>query len=203
MNRFMRGALVAVAALGAIAGFAPAASAAPGDTISGGCDYGPLIYTGGSSAPLESVLYDESTTQNAGGAPISATVHCWIDVNGSHQTDSDLYAGGFGAQEGNEPYTVRATPYDVVDVCEEVRFGLDTYWTQVGCHSVTTLQAPPQQVIDLINSLLDTVNNLPTQVIDPILCPILASLAGTYGPITIDPTGDVYFGKLIYDCPPY
>jgi hypothetical protein len=200
----MRRALVGVVALGAIAGSAPAASGAPGDTIGGGCGYGPLIYLAGSSSPLESVIYDESYTRNAGGTPIAATAHCWIDVNGSHRGDSDLYASGLGAQEGNKPYVVNATQYDVVQVCEAVQFGTDTYWTDEGCRGVTTLQAPPQAIIDLINSIMDTINNLPTQVVDPILCPILSSLAGTYGPITIDPTGDVYYGgKVIYDCPPY
>jgi hypothetical protein len=199
----MRHALVAVAALGVLAGPAPAASAAPGDTIGGGCGYGPLVYVAGSTAPLESVIYDESTTQNVGGAPIQATVHCWIDVNGIAQSDSNLYASGFGAQEGNKPYAVRATPYDVVQVCEAVQFDPDPYWTDEGCADVTTIQAPPQAIVDLINFIMDTIDNLPTQVVDPTLCPILKSLAGTYGPITIDPSGDVYFGKLIYDCPPY
>jgi hypothetical protein len=40
--------------------------------------------------------------------------------------------------------------------------------------------------------------------VDPILCPVLASLRGVYGPVTIDPEGDVWVaGEKVWDCPPY
>ena len=46
----------------------------------------------------------------------------------------------------------------------------------------------------------------PQEVIDVIgdECPVLASLAGTYGPVTINGEGDVYIdGEPFWDCPPY
>jgi hypothetical protein len=39
---------------------------------------------------------------------------------------------------------------------------------------------------------------------DAIVCPVLASQPGAYGPVTIDPEGDVWVaGEKVRDCPPY
>lgn len=44
---------------------------------------------------------------------------------------------------------------------------------------------------------------LKKQAVDPVTCPVLATLAGAYGPVTVTPEGDVAAGPVTWDCPPY
>lgn len=61
--------------------------------------------------------------------------------------------------------------------------------------------AASTQFAELWDELLDEVVG---GAADPTVCLGLAAAAGTYGPVTIDSTGDTYVaGDLVWDCAPY
>jgi hypothetical protein len=86
----------------------------------------------------------------------------------------------------------------VVELCEEVQYA-DGFNTGYLCQRAIESTVPPQPIVDFIG------------VLDPLVCPAFASLAGSYplGPRTlvIKPDGEIYINggdtNLIYDCPPY
>jgi hypothetical protein len=132
------------------------------------------------------------TTHN--NAPYSADVYCELTVNGVYADSLTVPGTAAGVEVGAKNTSFVAASGDVVQLCTTVNFPTP----QTTCGNAITVQVPPQEVIDLLNNTFD-----------PLICPILASLAGTYGPITIDSTGDVTITpdplglNPIYDCPPY
>jgi hypothetical protein len=137
------------------------------------------------------------TTTHA-DAPHAATVDCYLYVNGVAVDHLFVAGTPAGVEAGAKTTTFVAAPADVVSLCTTVTYNNGSGPVDTFCGNAITIQIPPQAVIDLLNGTLD-----------PLLCPILASLAGTYGPITIDNTGDVTINpdplglNPIYDCPPY
>jgi hypothetical protein len=69
---------------------------------------------------------------------------------------------------------------------------------------------PPQIVKDTINQIIDGWCTVCPDTVDKVVCPVLVQLSGNYGPITIEPDGDIDVPDpldlgttQIYDCPPY
>jgi hypothetical protein len=69
---------------------------------------------------------------------------------------------------------------------------------------------PPRIVTDILDIVDGDIYHAYVSVIDPLVCPKLVGLAGTYGPVTIAPDGDVdvpdpldLWDGPMYDCPPY
>ena len=73
------------------------------------------------------------------------------------------------------------------------------------CYGVTTLEMPPRAWIELIEFTVTALNEHVFYDVDPWLCAALREAGpGTYGPVTLEPDGDVYFeGEWFWDCPPY
>jgi hypothetical protein len=67
------------------------------------------------------------------------------------------------------------------------------------------IQLVPQPVIDLINMLIDLLNEMVFEQIDPTICPVIGSLApGVPGVVDITAEGDIYIlTEFFWDCPPY
>jgi hypothetical protein len=67
----------------------------------------------------------------------------------------------------------------------------------------------PQPILDLIDAILRTVRDFEVSLVDPLLCPILASLAPTVRQLIpellyIDDSGDTQvLNAPFWDCPPY
>jgi hypothetical protein len=209
----MRRILVA-ALLGLVASMLPAvAQASPPDVIRGGCGFDTneqATLTGGQNV---GVIYDLSVTATGGvpALPMDATVTCWIDVNSAVAPGTQFSYSGAGVQAGVDRISFAAGPGDLVALCESVAFA-DGTTRPVDCGGGDPT-FPPQEIIDTLNLIFDTINGVlddAYSVVDPVICPVLTSLAGSYGPITIKPDGDVYvpdplvlLGGPVYDCPPY
>jgi hypothetical protein len=215
-SRLLLGA--AIAAIATVA-TGPAATAASGDAINGGCFFNTV---GGASVDgnnvgdpnqQNGVIGDVSVTQDGSGAPTGATVSCQIQVNGVAAPGTTFSYSGFGAQAGADPVSYTAPLGDAVILCQRVVYadGTDTGWDCLGvdhCFVVGGCFPPAvQTLLDLVNGIVD---NAFTSVIDPTVCPVLVANAGAYGPVTIASDGDVYVFdpeglglSPIYDCPPY
>jgi hypothetical protein len=179
---------------------APPALAA-GDVIHGGCFVAAVrtnpTLTGGDAV---GVIGDVSATTDSAGNSIPATVYCKIQVNGSDATPIYVFPGTDSAI-GVGPVEFAADDTDVVQLCQRVVYG-DGTDTGYSCRFVDTARVPPQEIYDVADGLV-------FPVVDPLVCPVLKTLAGNYpGGLAIKSDGDVYLSGVpvigpIYDCPPY
>jgi hypothetical protein len=207
MKRF----LIVCVTLGVSAVVAPVASASPADTVRDGCFYSSEPVVGRAYA---GVIGDLSLTFDGSGAPTGAHVTCWLTVNGveapgTRHTYGDV-AGVPGVQAGADTISYDASPTDTVSECMVVVFA-DNTTTGAVCFVDTSIEYPPQAVWDFYESMHDGARDAAcgdsVNACD-VLCPPLASVAGTYSVLTIGPDGDVYvltpfkpaFRKFV-DCP--
>lgn len=131
-----------------------------------------------------------------GGA---VAVRCYVTVDGSEVTSTPAGSGsGVATTAGRVSFWAAGTSH--VELWGE-------FWTPAGRSAVrypTTTQAPPQEAADAAATATDMLDDVVRPVLDAPLCPLLASLAGAYGPVTITSHGDVVVdGDGSYDCPPY
>lgn len=197
-----------VAALAAAGLAVPPAHAAQGSQVSGDCGFNAVnqeTLTGPDDWRGEVYLYAVLTHPDPAAGPVSASVTCYVMVDGVPQpgTRITMPATGAVAAAGVVRYQAREDQW--VDLCMEVDFLSDDTPTEyIGCGSMTPPQLPPQEIVDLVNEVFDTVDEVMIQVVDPFVCPGLGAHAGTYGPVTVTQGGDVYVGTDLYwDCPPY
>ncbi|MDQ1747339.1 MAG: hypothetical protein QOD07_1602 [Frankiaceae bacterium] len=221
--------IVAVAIVGLTAGVIPAAHAgvrdaktrvlvgvAPlsqsnsaGDTIHGGC-FMVAVEDPTSPDTYHAEVGDASVTTDAKLVPTGASVTCNIDVNGIDDIDQPHFTGAQGVQGGAETEIFVAGVGDAVLLCETVLYADGTTQPKV-CTPVTDgPEVPPQAIADLLPPTADLVRSVLHSEADPLACPVLASFAGSIGPFTIGPDGDVYAPdpldlglNPVYDCPPY
>ena len=196
------------------------ASADPGDAIHGGCSFNTDSNQTATQGQNEGVIDATAILLTSANTPdAGASVHCKIQVNGvdAPGTQLDVSANAAGIVQGQAQIS-----FDDQDgalpsaLCEKDDWsdGDTTGWV---CQGSITIQIPPQEVIDLLNSVFDildgvfnTLNQFEIDNVDPVVCPVLKSLAGTYGPITIAADGDVIIPDPLdlglnpfWDCPPY
>lgn len=128
----------------------------------------------------------------ATGQPASGTLRCRVVLDGVTQT-STLPVTGTGLLTAAATTTYTADETQSVLVCADVTFGATTRST---CAETTASQVPPQEALDLLDV---------TRVLDPVLCPVLATLApGVPGVVDVTAQGDVsVLGGKVWDCPPY
>jgi hypothetical protein len=209
----MRRLLIAALALGTSALVVPSAHASSPDYIWGGCTYNTDYQSNDGHTFVGRVgTVSVTTTGDGVQVPIGATVTCWIEVNGvvapgTTHSFGDL-PGVTGVQIGAVPtsFTV-PDEFATIGICQSVTFADST--TQSVCY-VPNLQFPEQRYIDLLNQIFDVVDGIQRTTLDPVLCPVLRQLAGSYpGGVTISPDGDVSLPDPlllgldpIYDCPP-
>jgi hypothetical protein len=199
------------AALGALAATVMAlvtpmtsASADQGDTLKGGCGFNTDENAVATNGANQGTIYVAAVSQEASGGPSTATVSCWIDVNGVEQGGTRLTVTANGVIAGQQSITYSSIPGDSISECQQVTFADGSTWTaadgNVGtdCPAATEVTFPPQAVIDLLNTAIDTINGV-LAALDPVftaantvLCPLLQTLGtatggGVAGVITIDP----------------
>jgi hypothetical protein len=170
-----------------------AASADQGDTLKGGCSFDTNRQATATNGQNQGVIADLSVSQEASGGPSGATVECWINVNGVAAPGTDIVASGSGVQANSAQISYSAGDTDAVALCQKVTFDDGSSWvgpdgTNPDCPAATSTQIPPQVVIDTINSVLAL-----TDALNPILCPIFASLGpqDIGGVITISSDGSL------------
>jgi hypothetical protein len=181
------------------------ASADQGDTFTRGCGFD-TSSNAATNGQDQGKIYVLGLSQEASGTPSTATVDCWIDVNGVEQAGTRLSVTGTGLVAGQQDIQFASVTGDTVTECQQVTFADGSTWTakdgNVGVDCPAAIEITDQPVIDLLNSILIQ--------LDPVICSVLQKLAGNYaGVLVIDPTGDVtvndplgLIGK-VYDCPPY
>jgi hypothetical protein len=152
------------------------------------------------------VVYDDDPTGN----PVSATVECILRINGDAEVVI-LRATGGPVVVGLDTFSVRASDGDYVELCTKVTYGSGE--VEETCKDLTSVDVPPQQVGDLVATAFGVADSLQKALVDPVLCPLLQSLAPGVPGLRIEPDGDVvltsYGGRrtvmyvLLYDCPAY
>jgi hypothetical protein len=207
----MRRLILIAMTLMAGAAVTPATHAASADSIRGGCGYDVEPTTGDS---WSGVIFDVSATSDAAGLPESATVTCWLTVNGveapsTRHSYGDV-GGVRGVQAGAHSFAYNAGPEDNIGLCSTVQWADGS--TDSECPAITSLEFPPQVVWDTYDTVSaagqgaacdGSVNTC------AVFCPVLASVSGTYGRVTIGPDGDVYLTAFnppyhrVLDCAPY
>jgi hypothetical protein len=188
---------------------APMAHAA-GTTVHGGCFFDTNSQATATNGQYVGVIGDHSvtTTDATPPTPVSATIGCEIQVNGNVAVGPFFYGdlnGVTGVQLGqNAPISFTAADDADVELCQNVNGG------SFSCSPATSLQIPPQPVIDALNTVNDELIALQKQFTDPTTCALLGAHPGTYGPFTVDPSGDVTGPDPLdlglnpyWDCPPY
>jgi hypothetical protein len=141
--------------------------------------------------------------------PDSADIHCDLQVNGATVAALDIAGNANGAESGVKQTTFVAHPNDVVTLLTTITDSDESNVSDTFGGASIRPQAPPQEVVELLDDLFFIIDGVFTGVIDPNTCPTLASLHGTYGPITIAADGDVTIDpdpldlNPIDDCPPY
>ena len=204
--------LVGVMASATVTAVAPAAGAAGGDTIQGGCFFitDEVVATYETGGNTIAVIGDQSSTRDANGLPTDATVSCQIRFDDVPAPGTTFSYSGIGVQQGVDTASYAIPPLSQETYCQRVVYadGTDTGWN---CTPPFSCECPPPaDFVYAIHTLLASVKELLPPYVDPTVCPVLAAIAGSYGPVTIKPDGDVYVldplaPRLnpVYDCPPY
>jgi hypothetical protein len=154
---------------------------AAGDTITGGCFADVDRHSTLTNGQNQGILGDLSATRDVNG-PVSATVTCFIEVNGVEPPDIAVIATGDGVQANSAQISYAAGTTDVVELCQDVQFA-DGFDTGVAC-------SPAVNVVVVPDVTVPPVNRLFTDLIDPVVC---SALGGDLG----------VPGVIYYDCPPY
>jgi hypothetical protein len=204
----MRRILVATVALSlAVLVMPGAAHADSPDVIFGGCGY--TSQADPSDASTQIAVWDESSvTTDRDGVPVDATVTCWAEIYGVEVPGSRFSYSGFAVQAGVDRFSYTASDLGWAYPCEQVTFADGT--TQLWNCGEGPFYFPPRPVDDALYVADNAITAAYMSVIDPAVCPALVRAAGTYGPVTIEPDGDVdvpdpldlWVGQF-YDCPPY
>jgi hypothetical protein len=186
------------------------ASADAGDSVHGGCSFNTdsqqQVTQGQNNGAIEvtALMLTSANTPDAG-----ASVDCKIQVNGvdAPGTEIDVAANAAGLVQGQAQISFDDQNGTLPSaLCEKDNWG-DGDTSGWVCQGSTEIQIPPQQVIDLLNTLFIT-------VIDPTICPVLIQLhnagVGIPGVLSIGPDGDVTVAdplglglNPVEDCPPY
>jgi hypothetical protein len=150
------------------------AGADQGDTLRGGCGFDASQDATVTNGQNVGVIYVTATSQEASGVPSTATVNCWMDVNGVEQPGTRITVTGNGAIAGQQQISFTAGDGDTITECQQVSFADGSTWAAadgnvgVDCTSGNVIQ-PPQQVRDLVRELGD---------LDGAYCPY-GSISGT------------------------
>jgi hypothetical protein len=204
----MRRILVATVALSlGVLAVPGAAHAESTDVIVGGCGFASQADPSDPSTQL-AVWNESSVTTDRNGVPVGATVTCWVQVDGVEAPGSRFSYSGFGLQAGVDHFSYHTGEFGSVYPCELVTFADGT--SQLWDCGDDTFYVPPHSVSGVLTIADNYLDAAYRTVIDPVVCPALVRAAGTYGPVTIEPDGDVvvpapfdlWVGP-VYDCPPY
>jgi hypothetical protein len=194
------------------------ASADAGDAISGGCsfntDANQTATQGQNNGAIEVTAFMQTSakTPDAG-----ASVDCKIQVNGvdAPGTEIDVAANAVGLVQGQAQISFDDQGGTLPSaLCEKDNWG-DGDTSGWVCQGSTEIQIPPQQVIDALDGLFATLDQLEIDNVDPVVCPVLKTIGaaiggGVPGVLEIRADGDVYVAdplalglNPVWDCPPY
>jgi hypothetical protein len=174
VKKMMKSVVLGATVLGVVGTMAPAMAASSlGDSHHGGCFFNTDQQATATNGQNQGVIGDLSATTDGSGAPTGATVTCTITVNGLPQV-SKTYSGN-PVQAGSDQIVFTASDTDSVQLCET--FVYSDLSSESDCGDATSQQIPPQQVIDAINFIFDTVNGVLSGVDTSALCTVTKALA--------------------------
>ena len=204
-----------VAAL-AVAGLAaPPASAGQSSAFFGDCGIDSVNQKTVNGDHYQGAIYVFGALYSADpdDMPVSASVTCYVMVDGVPQPGTRVTMPATGAVAGAAVIDFEARDDQIVELCLEVDFlGDDTPTFRRGCgYGAYPPQIPPREVTDLLDlvfayyeAVIGYGNDPVVEHVDPPLCALLVDKAGTYELVTIAPDGDVSVaGVGLWDCPPY
>jgi len=187
---------------------APVAHASASYDITGGCSFDTNSQETVTNGDYVGTISDSSVTTDKATppAPVSATVSCKITVNGVDAPGTEFSYSDIvtGVQGGANQISFTAADEDIVKLCEKVVYaGPPTETDDWNCATSTSLQVPPEVVID-------TINDFWIGTLDPATCGTFAANAGNYGGVIIESDGDLIVPdpldlglNPVNDCPPY
>jgi hypothetical protein len=176
----LRKSILAAVSLAMLAVGAPPSHAAPTTAQCGGVAFAQKEVTGGSET-YTGTLYGYAVFDDLG----THTFRCYVTVDGAEQSATPTQSGSSAIAAAGQ-VTFSVSPGQTVVECLEID------GATLNCHPVDMIALGP----------LPSVRSL----VDPILCPILQSLAPGVPPvIKIESDGDlsVFTTGRLYDCPPY
>ena len=120
----------ASAVIGAVL-IAPATSARAdaGDTLHGGCGYTDDFQNTVVDGQHAGVIYLSSVTLHASGLPSTATVSCWIEVDGVEAPNTRITETDTGVQTGERVISFTARDDQLNALCQQVTFADGSTWT--------------------------------------------------------------------------
>jgi hypothetical protein len=217
---------IAMLAAGALAtSFSPAANAAPPNaTVDAGCSF-TTATDPNPEAPANTqsgYLYGGPITQNGTlKCTIKAGVNTHTGTTAPGQSASLSGTGTAGVTVVAPGIVSYVSPPETdVYVCDQFTDSANVTYYWDGDNNVWTTSSAvncelaigagtDDPIFDPVFDLLDTIDALlqsvEKDVIDPLVCPVLATLQGDYaGLVTINAQGDVFIaGTPFWDCPPY
>jgi len=156
----MRRAILAGVTFGAAVFVAPVAHGTAPDVVHGGCRWD--MHNQHTATGVTYVGYEieqsTTTTGDSPSEPISATVTCWVAVNGEPVPGTVHSFGDVGPltgyQAGAVPIMFDAADYGGLAGCESDAFADGT--TREICYSWLNIEIPPQAVVDTENGVCET-----------------------------------------------
>jgi hypothetical protein len=200
-------ALLACCCVALLAAGAPPASASGDSRIHAlGCEITPPTREGQGSAGFYEDLTAYAVVSAPSGVPVPATVGCSIRIDG--YPEAAISGSGLGVVVAHDTVYLYGPDASFVELCTTVEFtgAGDTTPPYERCLPVTSTQIPPQGVLDAVDGVFDTLDQLVAQtaVLDPVLCPLFPRGTVVPGGFEVTAEGDVYVGgELFWDCPPY
>lgn len=202
MRKAVLGAVVAMVVTAT--GATTAAHADQGDTLRGGCGFDTNQQDTLTNGQNQGFIYVLAESQEASGASSTATVDCWIDVNGYEQPGTRFSITGDGVIIGQQQISFSSVDGDTITECQRVTFADGSTWTamdgNVGVDCPETGDFP-QAEIDLlvgafdlawqeVGTVLSQLPGLEQQVIDDVNG-VLGELPGLEQQIIDDVNGVV------------
>ncbi|MDQ1684575.1 MAG: hypothetical protein QOC82_1312 [Frankiaceae bacterium] len=100
-----------------------------GDQLKGGCSLIVVKASPVTGNTFNGFINEASVSLDGSNNPTTATVQCWVQVNGVEAPYTHLNTGGFGFEEGSLSTAYTATATDVVQLCQQVSFLDGSTWT--------------------------------------------------------------------------
>jgi len=193
------------------------ASADSSDTRHGGCFFNTDANQTVTQNENQGVIgVDAEMITPANTPDANAEIDCKIQVNGADApgTEIDVHANAAGVVSGQQQIIFDDQAGTLPSALCENDISGDGSSSGWVCEGSMTITIPPQVVLDLLDTIFNTLDGLEVQFVDPTVCPLFQQLytltgGNVAGLVTITPEGDVTINDPLglvgpfWDCPPY
>ena len=195
-----------------------AANADSSDTRHGGCFFNTDANQTVTQNENQGVIgVDAEMITPANTPDANAEIDCKIQVNGADApgTEIDVHANAAGVVSGQQQIIFDDQAGTLPSALCENDISGDGSSSGWVCEGSMTITIPPQVVLDLLDTIFNTLDGLEVQFVDPTVCPLLVDIhnatgGGVQGVLYIASDGDVLVAdplnlglNPVDDCPPY